>query len=69
MDPAQAAIRDLEALEARFDAVCATAPTAGSPHGPWRLANSPALAIAFPAAYFDALGLPRLLAVALAQPN
>lgn len=37
------------------------AQAAGSPHGPWRLANSPALAIAFPAAYFDALGLPRLL--------
>ena len=45
------------------------AQTAGSPHGPWRLANSPALAIAFPAAYFDALGLPRLLDVVLAQPN
>jgi RNA-directed DNA polymerase len=37
------------------------AQTAGSPHGPWRLANSPALSIAFPTAYFDALGLPRLL--------
>lgn len=45
------------------------AQAAGSPHGPWRLANSPALAIAFPAAYFDALGLPRLLAVTPAQPN
>ena len=45
------------------------AQTAGSPHGPWRLANSPALSIAFPAAYFDALGLPRLLDVAPAQPN
>ena len=40
------------------------AQTAGSPHGPWHLANSPALSIAFPAAYFDALGLPRLLDVA-----
>ena len=39
------------------------AQTAGSPHGPWRLANSPALSIALPTAYFDALGLPRLLAV------
>jgi RNA-directed DNA polymerase len=38
------------------------ATSAGSPHGPWRLANSPALS-AFPVAYFDALGLPRLLAV------
>ncbi|MGH9446597.1 MAG: group II intron reverse transcriptase/maturase [Terriglobia bacterium] len=36
------------------------AQTAGSSHGPWRLANSPALAIAFPNAYFDSLGLPRL---------
>lgn len=34
--------------------------TAGSPHGPWRLAKSPALSIAFPVAYFDSLGLPRL---------
>jgi RNA-directed DNA polymerase len=37
------------------------AQTAGSPHGPWRIANSPALSSAFPIAYFDALGLPRLL--------
>ena len=37
------------------------AQTAGSPHGPWRLANSPAVALALPLAYFDALGLPRLL--------
>jgi Group II intron, maturase-specific domain len=36
--------------------------TAGSPHGPWRLAKSPALSIAFPVAYFDSLGLPRLFA-------
>jgi RNA-directed DNA polymerase len=36
------------------------ATTAGSPHGPWRVANSPALAIALPLAYFDSLGLPRL---------
>jgi RNA-directed DNA polymerase len=39
------------------------AQTAGSPHGPWRLANSPALSSALPIAYFDALGLPRLLDV------
>ena len=38
------------------------AKTAGSAHGPWRLANSPALRYAFPIAYFDALGLPRLFA-------
>jgi RNA-directed DNA polymerase len=34
--------------------------TAGSPHGPWRLANSPALAKALPNAYFDSLGIPSL---------
>ena len=39
------------------------AQTAGSPHGPWRLANSPALQSALPNAYFDSLGLPRLLDV------
>jgi RNA-directed DNA polymerase len=33
------------------------AKTAGSPHGPWRLANSPALTIAMPIAFFSALGL------------
>ena len=37
------------------------AQTAGSPHGPWRLANSPALTIALPNAYFAALGLPPLV--------
>ena len=36
------------------------AKTAGSAHGPWHLANSRALAIALPNAYFDSLGLPRL---------
>ncbi len=36
------------------------AQTAGSPHGPWRLANSPGLAFALPNAYFDSLGIPRL---------
>src|SRR6266403_501222 len=36
------------------------AQTAGSAHGPWRVANSPALSIALPLAYFDSLGLPRL---------
>ena len=36
------------------------AKTAGSAHGPWRLANSPALAMALPNAYFDSLGIPRL---------
>ena len=37
------------------------AQTAGSAHGPWRLANSPALNIALPKAYFDSLGIPRLV--------
>jgi RNA-directed DNA polymerase len=31
--------------------------TAGSPHGPWRLANSPALTIAMPMMFFRSLGL------------
>ncbi len=34
--------------------------TAGSAHGPWRLADSPALHIALPNAYFHSLGLPKL---------
>ena len=33
------------------------AQTAGSPHGPWRLANSPALTIALPTASLSSLGL------------
>jgi RNA-directed DNA polymerase len=37
------------------------AKTAGSPHGPWRLANSPALSIALPNAYFAELGLPPMI--------
>ena len=36
------------------------AQAAGSVHGPWRLANSPALAQALPNAYFAKLGLPSL---------
>ena len=36
------------------------AKTAGSSHGPWRLADSPGLHIALPNAYFDSLGFPRL---------
>jgi RNA-directed DNA polymerase len=34
------------------------AQTAGSPHRPWRIANSPALSMALPNAYFAELGLP-----------
>ncbi len=37
--------------------------TAKSAHGPWRLSQSPALAIALPARYFAALGLPGLVEV------
>jgi RNA-directed DNA polymerase len=37
------------------------AQTAGSPHGPWRLANSPALTIALPNAFFAGLGLPPMV--------
>jgi RNA-directed DNA polymerase len=36
------------------------AQTAGSAHGPWRVADSPGLHIALPNAYFDSLGVPRL---------
>lgn len=36
------------------------AQTAGSAHGPWRIAASPALSFALPNAYFDSLGIPRL---------
>jgi RNA-directed DNA polymerase len=52
----------------RFSKLCArgvgrnlAAQTAGSSLGPWHIANSPAMNIAFPLAYFDAIGLPRLL--------
>jgi RNA-directed DNA polymerase len=37
------------------------AKTAGSAHGPWRLSNSKALSYALPNAFFDALGLPRIV--------
>src|SRR2546430_2054069 len=37
------------------------AQTAGSPHDPWRIANSPALSIALPNAYFVVLGLPPMV--------
>jgi RNA-directed DNA polymerase len=38
------------------------AKTAGSPHGPWRLSNSPALNVALPNAYLTSLGLTSLAA-------
>jgi len=37
------------------------AQTAGSPHGPWRTADSPALHIALSNAYFAGLGLPPIV--------
>jgi RNA-directed DNA polymerase len=37
------------------------AKTAGSPHGPWRLAHSPALTLALPNAYFAQLGHPPMV--------
>jgi len=43
-----------------------SAQTAGSPHGPWRLANSPALSIALPNAYFAELGLAPMVCTGLA---
>jgi RNA-directed DNA polymerase len=39
------------------------AQTAGSPHGPWRLANSPALTIAMPIAFLRSLGLASVAAL------
>jgi len=36
------------------------AQSAGSPHGPWRLSNSPALTVALPTAFLGSLGLPSL---------
>jgi hypothetical protein len=36
------------------------AQTVGSAHGPWRIADSPALSFALHNAYFDSLGIPRL---------
>jgi RNA-directed DNA polymerase len=42
------------------------AQTAGSPHGPWRLANSPALTIAMPTAFFRSLGLASVVALSAA---
>jgi RNA-directed DNA polymerase len=47
-------------LRQRTVGVQLAARTAGSSHGPWRLAASPALSIALPDAYFASLGLPSL---------
>jgi hypothetical protein len=46
------------------------AQTAGNAHGPWRIANSPALAIALSNAYFTSLGLlPMVVRSQLNPPN
>ena len=45
------------------------AQTAGSPHGPWRLSNSPALAIAIPTALLTTLGLAALDALPPLNPS
>ncbi|MDB6105204.1 MAG: putative recombinase [Gammaproteobacteria bacterium] len=46
------------------------AKAASSAHGPWRLAHAKAVKIALPNAFFDSLGLPRLLVpVRLNPPN
>jgi len=37
------------------------AQTVGSAHGPWRISRSPALSYALPDAYFDTLGLAKLI--------
>jgi RNA-directed DNA polymerase len=48
------------ALRRRGVGMALAAQTAGSPHGPWRLSNSPALAIGLPNAFFGRLGLASL---------
>ncbi|MDH4275227.1 MAG: hypothetical protein OEW08_09330 [Gammaproteobacteria bacterium] len=35
--------------------------TGKSAHGPWRLSKTPALTLALPARYFNALGLPSIV--------
>jgi RNA-directed DNA polymerase len=51
---------DLLELRKRGVGTDLAAKTAGSAHGPWRLADSPGLHIALPNASFDSLGIPRL---------
>ena len=71
VDPAQASVCDLEAVEAGIGAVCRAAETGRGQRsrrhkrraalmvrGGWR--TSQALAFALPNAYFDSLGIPRL---------
>jgi RNA-directed DNA polymerase len=52
-------VRFAELTQRGVDAELA-AQTAGSAHGPWRLAESPGLHIALPTAYFVSLGIPQL---------
>jgi RNA-directed DNA polymerase len=52
-------LRFAELTQRGVDAELA-AQTAGSAHGPWRLAESPGLHIALPTAYFVSLGIPQL---------
>lgn len=49
-----------EELRKRSVGTRLAAQTAGSCHGPWRIARSPALSLALPNAYFISLGLPEL---------
>jgi len=49
-------------LRQRGVSITLIANTIRSCHDPWRLANSPALSIALPIAYFDSIGLARLFA-------
>jgi len=44
------------------------AKTASSAHGPWRLAHAKAVKIALPDAFFDSLGLPRLVVTERLNP-
>ncbi len=51
--------RRFAALRKRGVGCALASRTARSGHGPWRLAQSPALTIALPKAYFESLGIPR----------
>jgi hypothetical protein len=57
----QTSVGGVEAVGTRTNAIQRgpdlAAQTAGNAHGPWRVANSPALNIALSNGYFDSLGL------------
>src|SRR6201984_839960 len=61
--PGRPRFRELRKRGVRKDLA---AKTAGSPHGPWHLANSFALALALPNAYFTKLGLPPMVCAGVA---